>query len=178
MSALLTAVENRRSYSRVTDVAPTHDELLPLVAASARVADHSALKPWRLIELRGDDRVRLGAAIAKAEHDDTPSRKPLRAPLLLAIVVCEKKSDKVPAWEQEAVASGVAHTLSLLLADAGWGVIWRTGHYTRSKAVRKMHKLKKNEQLLGWLYVGGIPEGAKVGYRKPIDAEEFLSRLP
>ena len=30
-------------------------------------------------------------------------------------------------WEQEAVASGVAHVLSLLLDEAGWGVIWRTG---------------------------------------------------
>lgn len=177
MSELLAAVESRRSYSRVTDAAPTHEELLPLVAAAARVADHSALKPWRLIELRGEDRVRLGEAIAKAEHDDKPSQKPLRASLLLAIVVCEKKSGKVPLWEQEAVASGVAHTLSLLLNDAGWGVIWRTGHFTRSKAVRKMHKLKKNEQLLGWLYVGGIPENAKPGHRKPVAAEEFLSRL-
>ncbi|MFU8946211.1 nitroreductase family protein [Mycetocola zhadangensis] len=178
MSNLLAAVEGRRSYSRVTDVAPTHADLLPLVAASARVADHGALRPWRLIELRGDDRVRLGEAIAKAEHDEKPSHKPLRASLLIAVVVCEKKSSKVPLWEQEAVASGVAHTLSLLLADAGWGVIWRTGHYTRSKPIRKLHGLKKKEQLLGWLYVGGIPENAKTGYRKPIDAEEFLSRLP
>ena len=178
MSTLLAAVEGRRSYSRVTEEAPTHADLLPLVAASARVADHGALKPWRLIELRGDDRVRLGEAIAKAEHDNKPSQKPLRASLLIAIVACQKKSGKVPPWEQEAVASGVAHTLSLLLADAGWGVIWRTGHYTRSKPVRKLHGLTKREELLGWLYVGGIPENAKAGHRKVINAEEFLSPLP
>ena len=178
MSTLLAAVEGRRSYSRVTEEAPTHADLLPLVAASARVADHGALKPWRLIELRGDDRVRLGEAIAKAEHDNKPSQKPLRASLLIAIVACQKKSGKVPPWEQEAVASGVAHTVSLLLADAGWGVIWRTGHYTRSKPVRKLHGLTKREELLGWLYVGGIPENAKAGHRKVINAEEFLSPLP
>ncbi|MCP2030170.1 nitroreductase [Okibacterium sp. HSC-33S16] len=162
----------------MTAEAPTHDDLVPLVAASARVADHGALRPWRLIELRGDDRVRLGDAIAQAEHDDKPSQKPLRASLLIAVVVSPKKSAKVPHWEQEAVASGVAHTLSLLLADAGWGVIWRTGHTTRTKPVRKLHGLTKKEQLLGWLYVGGIPENAKVGHRKVIDGEEFLSRLP
>jgi nitroreductase len=178
MSELRAAVEGRRSYSRVTEDAPTHDDLVPLVAASARVADHGALRPWRLIELRGDDRLRLGEAIAHAEHDDKPSQKPLRASLLIAIVMCPKKSGKVPLWEQEAVASGVAHMLSLLLDDAGWGVIWRTGHYTRSKAVRKLHGLKKKEQLLGWLYVGGIPENAKAGHRKSINGEEFLSRLP
>ncbi|HEV7849494.1 MAG TPA: nitroreductase family protein [Mycetocola sp.] len=177
MTELIDIVAGRRSWSRVTDDAPTHEELLPLVAAAARVADHSALRPWRLIELRGRAREKLGAAIAKAEGDTHPSTKPLRAALLIAIVVTVKKSSKVPAWEQEAVASGAAHMLSLLLHDAGWGVFWRSGSYTRSKPVRKMHKLAKNEQLLGWLYVGGIPADAKPGSRKPVDAESLISEL-
>ena len=177
MSAL-DAVRARHSWSKVTDVAPTREELLTLVAAAGRVADHSSLRPWRLIELRGDDRVTLGKAIAKAEGDEKPSSKPLRAPLLIAVVASFRKSDKVPRWEQEAVASGVAHTLSLLLDEAGWGVIWRTGHYTRSKAVAKAHGLHKNEELLGWLYVGGKPEGKKPGRRKSIDARAMLTRMP
>ncbi|MBG6239166.1 nitroreductase [Mycetocola sp. CAN_C7] len=177
MSNLVDVVSGRRSWSKVTADAPTHEELLPLVAAAARVADHGALQPWRLIELRGEARDKLGRAIAKAEGDDRPSTKPLRASLLIAVVVTVKKSGKVPAWEQEAVASGVAHVLSLLLHDAGWGVLWRTGHHTRSKPVRKMHKLAKNEQLLGWLYVGGIPAGARPGHRPRINPEKFLSAL-
>ena len=56
--AALEAVRARRSWSKVTDDAPTRDELLTLVAAAGRVADHSSLRPWRLIELRGDDRGR------------------------------------------------------------------------------------------------------------------------
>ena len=177
MPDLIDIVAGRRSWSKVTEDAPTHEELLPLVAASARVADHSALRPWRLIELRGNARHKLGKAIAKAEGDDKPSTKPLRASLLIAIVVSVKKSGKVPVWEQETVASGVAHTLSLLLHDAGWGVFWRSGHYTRSKPVRKMHKLARNEELLGWLYVGGIPEKVKPGHRRMIDAEKFITEL-
>ena len=92
-------------------------------------------------------------------------------------VVSVKKS-KVPAWEQEAVASGVAHTLSLLLDEAGWGVIWRTGHYTRAKAVAKAHGLGKNEELLGWLYVGGKPEHKKPGRRKAVEARKLVTRMP
>lgn len=179
MSAALDAVRSRRSWSKVTDEAPSRDELLELVAAAGRVADHSGLTPWRLIELRGADRERLGRAISKAEGDKKGSSpKPLRAPLLIAVVASIRKSDKVPAWEQEAVASGVAHVLSLLLDDAGWGVIWRTGHYTRSTPVAKAHGLKKNERLLGWLYVGGKPTRRRGGFRKGVDAAKFLSTLP
>lgn len=177
MSAL-EAVRARQSWSKVDDTAPTRDELLQLVAAAGRVADHSSLRPWRLIELRGEDRERLGAAIAKAQGDTSPSQKPLRAPLLIAVVASYRKSDKVPRWEQEAVASGVAHVLSLLLDEAGWGVIWRTGHYTRAKAVAKAHGLDKNEELLGWLYVGGKPAGKKPGRRKAVEARKLVTRMP
>jgi len=174
----LAAVRGRRSWSKVTDAAPTRAELLTLISASGRVADHSSLRPWRIIELRGEDRAALGAAIAKAEGDDKPSTKPLRAPLLLAVVASYRKSSKVPRWEQEAVASGVAHTLSLLLDEAGWGVIWRTGHYTRSKAVAKAHGLGADEELLGWLYVGGKPAGARPGRRTSVDPRAHLARMP
>lgn len=168
----------RQSWSKVTPEAPTREELLPLIAAAGRVADHSSLRPWRLIELRGDDRQRLGAAIAKAQGEKEPSAKPMRASLLIAVVASYRKSDKVPRWEQEAVASGVAHMLSLLLDEAGWGVIWRTGGHTRTKAVAKAHGLKKNEELLGWLYVGGRPAGKRPGRRKSVDAAELLTRMP
>lgn len=174
----LEAVRARRSWSKVTDEAPGHDELLTLIAAAGRVADHSSLHPWRLIELRGDDRLALGAAIAKASGQDEPSTKPLRAPLLVAVVAVHRDSEKVPRWEQEAVASGVAHLLSLLLDEAGWGVIWRTGHYTRSKAVARAHGLAENEELLGWLYVGGKPERTRPQRRGELDARAFVSRMP
>jgi nitroreductase len=174
----LEAVRTRRSWSKVTDEAPTHAELLTLVSAAGRVADHSSLRPWRLIELRGADRERLGQAIAKSQGDKSPSSKPLRAPLLIAVVASYRKSEKVPRWEQEAVASGVAHVLSLLLDEAGWGVIWRTGHYTRSKPVAKAHGLEKNEELLGWLYVGGKPSRARLGRRKGVEARKHVSRMP
>ena len=174
----LEAVLRRTSWSKVTEDAPTREQLLPLIEAAGRVADHSSLRPWRLIELRDDDRLRLGAAIAKANGDREPSTKPLRASLLIAVVASYRKSEKVPHWEQEAVASGVAHTLSLLLDEAGWGVIWRTGRYTRSKPVAKAHGLKKNEALLGWLYVGGKPAGKKEGRRAAVDARHHISRMP
>lgn len=49
------AMLERVSWPKVTDDAPTHDELADLVTAASRVADHAGLTPWRLIELRAED---------------------------------------------------------------------------------------------------------------------------
>lgn len=167
----------------MTAEAPTRDELLPLVAAASGVADHSSLRPWRLIELRGDARERLGAAFVAASGFEPGSKdavklasKPLRASLLIAVVAVHRPSIKVPDWEQEAVAAGVAHILSLLLDEAGWGVMWRTGGHTRSPEVAAMHGLAPEEKLLGWLYVGRPEEHAKP--RKLADPEQFLTAAP
>lgn len=175
-------MRRRRSQPSVTDDAPTKRELLPLIEAAAAVADHGSLRPWRLIALRGEARSRLGAALASAaglegKAAESMARKPLRAPLLLAVVVSPKPSHKVPGWEQEAVAAGVAHALSLVLDEAGWGVIWRTGPQTRSEPVHRMHALAPDERLLGWLYVGGREKKGKSGRRKPVKAKELLSSL-
>lgn len=173
------ALSARRSHSKVTDEAPSDAELGRLLGAMTSIADHSRLRPWRVISLRGDARLRLGRGLAKASGSDSKKTiaKATRAPLVLAIVVSPRKS-KVPVWEQEAVASGVAHALELLLHEAGWGCFWRTGHETRSKALRKAHKLKKHEYLLGWLYVGGIPDrDRKIKPRKPLELERHLTAL-
>ena len=109
-SVVFRAVNHRRSYSKVSALAPTRAELLPLVAAAARVADHGALRPWRLLELRGDARERLGAAFVAAsacEGSDALklAAKPLRAPLLIAVVASHRARFTVTVWEQAAAAA-------------------------------------------------------------------------
>lgn len=178
--AVFRALRHRRSHSKVTDDAPDRAELEHLLGAMSSIADHSGLRPWRIIALRGDARRRLGKAISKTNGVSRAAglAKATRAPLVLAIVVSPKPSKKVPDWEQEAVASGVAHLLELLLSEAGWGVMWRTGAAARSKAARKTHRLGKREYLLGWLYVGGIPErDQKTKPRKPLDLSRHLTWL-
>jgi nitroreductase len=156
----------RRSAPKVTDAAPDDATVMSLLEAAGRVADHASLAPWRVIAVRGDARARVGTALVAAagfdgEQASRLAAKPLRAPLLLAIVAVTREHPKVPAWEQEAVAAGVAHVLTLLLDEAGWGVMWRTGPHTRHPLVAEAHGLASNERLLGWLYVGGRPDGTR-----------------
>ncbi|MFF2372660.1 nitroreductase [Agromyces sp. NPDC058110] len=180
------AASTRRSASKVTEAAPDDAELIELLGAAGRVADHASLRPWRVIALRGEARERLGTALAEAsglaESDPKDAAKlaakPLRAPLLLAVVAVRTPDHrKVPEWEQDATASGVAHLLSLLLDEAGWGVIWRTGPHTRDPAVAAMHGLGEHEALLGWLYVGGRPPRTRVERRAPRDASARFTSL-
>jgi nitroreductase len=175
-------MRRRRSSPAVTDDAPTKRELLRLITAAASGADHASLRPWRIVAIRGAARARVGAALAEATGLEggaaqKMAAKPFRAPLLLAIVVSPRPSIKVPEWEQEVAAAGVAHALSLLLDEAGWGVMWRTGLQARSEAVHRAHDLAPQERLLGWLYVGGRPAKQKQGRRKPITARDHLTFL-
>lgn len=181
-SALRDAVLRRRSYPRVTEDAPTTAALLPLIEAAATAADHASLHPWRVIELRGEARERLGAAFVEESglsgtDAERLAAKPMRASLLLAVVAVRRDSFKVHDWEQDAAAAGIAHFLTLLLDDAGWGVMWRSGGHTRSAAVRRVHGLAENEELLGWLYVGGKTEDSKPDARQRLDAASFISSI-
>lgn len=175
------AMRERRSSSKVTDVAPSHAELLELIEAAGQVADHGGQHPWRFIEIRGDDRDIVGHALAKAsgakgKDAEKYVGKAKRAPLLLAVVVTHPNG-KYPDWEHESTASGVAHSLELLLHEAGYGAMWRTGDNTRAKAVHKAHKLSKNEELLGWIYVGGLPDRRRGSTRSRINPSHHLSSL-
>ena len=175
------AMLRRRSHSSVGDEAPSDKQLRRAIEVAGTIADHGSLRPWRVIALRGEARERVGRALAEASgasgsDAEKLARKPLRAPLLLAIVVSPKPSAKVHDWEQEAVASGVAHALTLLLDEEGWGVMWRSGHFTRADAVHRAHGLADDERLLGWLYVGSRPD-KKSGRRRPIDAAKHFSSL-
>jgi nitroreductase len=173
----------RRSASKVTEEAPSPAQVRQFVEAAGQLADHSGLAPWRVIEIRGDARDRVGAALAEAEgvrgsHSEKYRAKARRAPLILAVVASHRPNGKVPRWEQDAVAAGVAHALSLVLDDEGWGVMWRTGLQIRSEPVRAAHQLEHGEQLLGWLYVGGVPRGARRERpRGRIRVSEHLSTL-
>lgn len=179
--SILAAVANRRSLSSVTDEAPDDAELARLVTAASSVADHAALGPWRLVTVRGSARERLGAAFVEAsglegKDADTLAKKPLRAPLLVAIIAVHHPNFTVPEWEQDAVASGIGHVLSLLLDNAGWGVMWRTGGLTNAPAVRELHALDANEKLFGWLYVGGRTGREKSAKPRP-DASDRITAL-
>ena len=183
---VLEAMARRRSVSKVGPETPTDEELTELLTAVTPVADHKALRPWRLITLRGDDRMRLAEALDAASGEvrepGEVNPKPFRAELLIAVVASPREHPAVPEWEQHATAAGAGHLLSLALWQAGWGVMWRTGLFANAPEVRAIHGLADSEHLMGWLYVGNIEESfrerLRTSTRPPLDAKPFLGAMP
>lgn len=183
---VLESMATRRSVSKVGPEAPTDAQLAELLPAVTAVADHKALRPWRLITLRGDDRMRLSEAMDAADGTSRSAgeynTKPFRAELLIAVVASPTEHPKVPEWEQRAVAAGAGHLLELALWQAGWGVMWRTGLLVNSAQVRAAHGLEETEHLMGWLYVGSIDASFRRRMRDShtpaLDPQQFLGRMP
>ncbi len=159
---VLHALSTRRSISKVDPVTPNDSDLLEIIRSISSVADHKSLRPWRFLIIRGDDRHRLGDALDEAagvvRKPGETNTKPLRAELLLALVSSPVEHDKVPEWEQHATAAGAGHLLELALWQAGWGVMWRSGTLTNTEPVRRLHRLNDHELLMGWFYIGAVPE--------------------
>ncbi|MGJ7561736.1 nitroreductase family protein [Brevibacterium casei] len=182
---VLHAIATRRSISKVGPETPSDSDLREIIRIISTVADHKALKPWRFLILRGDDRIRLGEALDEADgvtrKDGEVNMKPLRAELLLALVSSPTPHPKVPEWEQHATAAGAGHLLELALWQAGWGVMWRSGHLTNAPAVRRLHRLRDGELLMGWFYIGSVPERYRArlaaGTRPRPDPDQFLDTL-
>lgn len=183
---MLESMARRRSVSKVGPETPSDTELVELLTAVTPVADHKALRPWRLILLRGQDRMRLAEALDAAQGIERESgeynSKPFRAELLIAVVGSPKEHPSVPRWEQHATAAGAGHLLELALWQAGWGVMWRTGLLANSPEVRAAHALAAEELLMGWLYVGSIASSFRQrmldSNRPPLDPHPFLTHMP
>jgi nitroreductase len=182
---LVDAVRYRRSTAPITDEAPDDAQLAAYLALASHSPDHAGLRPWRLVSLRGGDRERLGEALVAGFGDEpgTPAAaktaaKPLRAPLLLGIIGTPTEHPKVPEWEQLAATAAMVTTLELVLFDAGWTAMWRTGPATALPEVQALMGLSANEKLLGWLYIGRTAAASAPADRSDPDVAGWITPLP
>ncbi len=64
------ALVNRVSCGKLTAPAPSREQRQSLYQAALRAADHGNLRPWRFLEVEGDNLAALGAVFERAALAD------------------------------------------------------------------------------------------------------------
>ena len=181
----LTLLHNRSSMGKLTDPAPSAEQMDAIYQAALRAPDHKELRPWRFIEFTGEGRTRLGELFAEAEFQEDPSadddtlnsarKKPLRAPMIIAVIAkVTPDLPKVPKMEQVISAGCAAHGILLAAHAQELGAMWRSGKYAFDPVVRKGLSLDEDDEVVAFIYLGNLG-----GRHKPLpqhNVADFVER--
>ena len=172
----------RRSIARLTEPAPTDDELAMILRAAAAAPDHGELRPFRFFVLRGANKDAFGEVLADAYRrrveavgaEVVPAKlekertKLGRAPLVVVVAAAHQHDDKIP-WEDQLGAAYAAAQNALLAATAlGYGSMWRTGDPAFDDHVKRALGLDEHDAVVAFLYLGTPHEG---GWKEPRDPD-------
>ena len=181
----LRCIATRRSVGRLAGPGPARAQLEQLLEAAVAAPDHGLLRPWRFLVLSGAALVALGDVYAAAHAARDPlatpgdlaktGAKPLRAPTIVVVVAAPKPSPKIPPAEQVASADAAAQNLLLAAHAMGLGAMWRTGWYGTDPLVRAHLGLRAGEVLVGWIYLGTVPDGWTPPPRTAVDLEQVVT---
>ncbi|MEC7522528.1 MAG: nitroreductase [Myxococcota bacterium] len=173
-------LRTRASNGKLEAPAPDDATLAEILEAALRAPDHAALRPWKILTIRGEARDALGEVFAEAAKAREPElddeklartrRKPLRAPLLLVVAAVPVEHPKAPEIEQVLSAGAVAHGILLGLQAKGFAGMWRTGAPAYDDAVKAALGLRPEDHIVGFVYVGTASVPAPDMPRPSVDA--------
>jgi nitroreductase len=183
MSDILQFLQQRNSASRLTEPAPSAAQLQDIFRAALRAPDHGRLHPWRFITIAGERRKAFGELLEHSLLTRTPDADeaartkartaPLRAPLLVVVVVNVSEHPKVPAVEQRLSGACAAQAILLAAEACGFASMWRTGAAAYDRALLTGLGLAASEEIIGFLYIGSRDGAAKA--LPSLDTTDFVS---
>ncbi len=187
MNPVLEAIKTRRSAANIkTETFPEKNDVIKILEAGTWAPNHHLTEPWRFVVIAGEERKRLGAAMAafvkrnisSSQDSSLDSKialeraKPLRAPVIIAFVCSPRKSENNANVQEEIVACGAALQNMLLAAHSlGLGTMIKTGSSSYSDEVREFLKLSKDELLISLVYLGYAGKVPETSRRSPIEAK-------
>jgi nitroreductase len=153
---------NRCSQPRLQAPAPSSEELENIMQAALRSPDHACLTPWRFIVCQNEGLIRLGGIFQRAAIAADMTEKdvlrapqlPQRAPMVIVAIAKYTEHEKVPHIEQVASASCAVVAMQMAALAQGYGGVWRTGNYAKSEIVKEEFGLLKEDEIVGFLYLG------------------------
>ena len=157
------AIRTRRTIGRSEGDVPA-ETIRALIEAATWAPNHKLTEPWRFTVLRGDARKRLGEIWAQraAEEIDPAkreafiageARKPLRAPIVVAVATCTD-ADPVRAAEDFAATAAAVENLLLEAHARGLAAGWKTGRITGDAEVKRFLGFDPTDRIVAMIYLG------------------------
>jgi len=172
---------SRRSVSprRLGWPAPSQAQLESVARVGLRAPDHGGLTPWRVIHIpvdRRDDLARLFALekqrrdpLATAEEIARAREHAIRAPALLAFVVCLRAGTVVPAHEQWLAAGAALGNMLNAFHALGFGAIMLSGDRCGDSQLAAALGVRQGEQLAGFISAGTLLQPPPAAPCKEVD---------
>ena len=183
-SSPIQLLTERVSHARLGLPGPSQDELDTIMRAGMRAPDHAMLRPWRFVVVEGERRDALGEVFKESLRlrgvtDGARLNKaleaPLRAPVVISVLLNFKDHPKVERNEQIGSAAAATYAVSLAANALGFGSIWRTGLYATDPHVISALGGGDEDEVTGFLYIGTREGPSKL--TPELDPEDYITHF-
>jgi nitroreductase len=165
-----------------------------LLEAANWAPSHRLTEPWRFVVFAAAARQRLGevflaALLAKDPDADAYSRakvaaKPLRSPIVIAVICQPSDLPKVKRHEEDLAVACAIQNMGLLATAYGLSLFWSTGSPTHHPLVGEFLGCRDDAAVIGFLHLGlapqsGWPEGRRGAWEdKVVWCEDHQVQVP
>jgi nitroreductase len=186
-SSVSAVIQGRRTIKQFRSDPVPEETLWRILDAARWAPNHRLTEPWRIAIIGTQSREALADALANltassqdlsvmAKAKEDARQKVMSSPVLLAIT-CRLTGNPAQQVEDLAAVCAAVQNLQLAAWGEGVGTHWNTGKVTRLSETSALLELsERNEQLVGFLYLGypsQVPEPPK---RRPI--QDFVRMVP
>ncbi len=144
---------------------------------------HGMTEPWRFVVFTGGARGELAELLAATYKKITPPESfkpnkyesygvnPLKAPVVIAIVMKRQESEKIPETEEVQAVACAVQNMHLTAAAHGIGGFWSSNAAAVSDQMKQFLGFGQKDRVLGLFYLG-YPSGEwPQSERTPIDGK-------
>ncbi len=169
---VIEAIRTRRSVNRVTDVAPSREDIAEILETAVMAPNHGFTQPWKFYVVAGDERERISGQLAESVSTQVDATTPegktqvekarnmfTRAPVVIA-VTSELSEEEVYQHEDFAATFMAVQNIMLAAWSKGIASKLRTPPAIDSPVLRELLGVDDNSRILGLVFLGYAGEKA------------------
>ena len=183
-SPAIKLLTERVSHASLGLPGPSQKDLDTIIRAGMRAPDHAMQRPWHFVIVEGERREAFGKVLNESlklrgvtdeAQFDKALKAPLRAPVIIAVLLKFKDHPRVERNEQIGSAAAATYAMSLAASALGFGSMWRTGLYATDPHVISALGGGDKDEVIGFLYLGTREGPSKL--TPALDPEDYITHL-